>query len=340
MCDPVIGLGIATAVVGGIQTIASYQEANAAASFADNQAYNQVLAQNDAAMQQAAFEQQKAFYNMEQQNAQITISNQRSINDWILSSQQTNVANAQTQREFLMAKQQQDYTNMNNQLTFQAQLNQSILSEIRAKNQQEFNQKSLNAKLEGAQTKRNEAKAQRAFEAERLMASVVQAQGSILASGKSGQSIGLAVLNEGAKYGRDMRMARRNLDSAMGDFYSRTTNAYLDKAQADAEAIASIIPRPYKPLAMPDIPAPNLRGFAPKPVFGQYMTNPGPISKPTFAPMYTAAPRPSTLGLVAGLGGNVLSGVTAGYGMNSMIKKPPTGGGGGLKLDTIAGYMS
>ena len=77
MCDPVVGLGIATAVVGGIQTIASFQQGNAAADFADNQAYNQVLAQNQAAQQQAAFEQQQAFFQMEQQNAQVTLNNQR-----------------------------------------------------------------------------------------------------------------------------------------------------------------------------------------------------------------------------------------------------------------------
>lgn len=339
MCDPVVGLGIATAVVGGIQTIASFQQGNAAADFADNQAYNQVLAQNQAAQQQAAFEQQQAFFQMEQQNAQVTLNNQRTLNEWILSSQQTNTANLRTQQEFLMRKQQNDYTNLSNQLRFQAELNQSIMSEIRAKDQKAYNQKSLNAKLENAQTKRNEAKAQRAFEAERLMASVVQAQGSILATGRSGQSIGLGVLNEGAKYGRDMRMAQRNLDAAMGDFYSSTTNAFLSKAQADAEAIASIIPRPPKPLALPAIPKPVLKEFAPKPVFGTYMTSPGPIRKPTYAPMYTPASRPSTLGLVAGLGGAALSGITAGMSASAMIKKPPVGGGGGLKVDTIAQYM-
>ena len=129
------------------------------------------------------------------------------------------------------------------------------------------------------------------------------------ASGRSGQSVGLGVLNEGAKYGRDMRMAERNLESAMGDFYSETTNAFLTKAQKDAQAIASILPRPIEPAALPDIPEPVFAEYAPKPVFAPFMTDPGPIQKPIYAATPTASPRPSTLGLVAGLGNAALSGV-------------------------------
>lgn len=338
MCDPVVGLGIATAVVGGVQTIAGFQQANAAADFADTQAYNQMQAANRAAEQQASFAQSQALFNMEQQNAQISISNQRQLNDWILSSQQTNLANAQTQRQFLMAKQQNDFTNMNNQLQFQAQLNQSILSELRAETQKGFNRLNLNADLEAAQERRNQAQAQRAFEAERLMASSLVAQGTLLSAGRSGQSVGLGVLNEGAKYGRDMRMAQRNLETAMGDFYSQTTNAFIGKAQADAEAIASIMPRPVDPISLPDVAPPVFAEYAPKPVFADFMNDPGPIQGPSYAPMPTASPRPSTLGLVAGIGGSILSGVSAGMSANSMIKKPPTQRG--LNLAGIESYMT
>lgn len=339
MCDPVIGLGIATAVVGGVQTIAGYQQANAAADFADTQAFNQVQAANRAAEQQASFAQSQALFAMEQQNAQINIANQRTLNEWILSSQQTNLANARTQREFLMAKQQLDFTKMNNQLEFQGQLNKAILSELRAETQKGYNQIDLNFNLEEAQERRNQARAERAFEAERLMVSSIQAQGAILATGKSGQSIGLGVLNEGAKYGRDMRMAQRNLETAMGDFYSQTTNAFISKAQKDAEAIASIMPRPVDPISLPDVAPPVFAEYAPEPVFANFMTDPGPLQGPSYAAMPTASPRPSTLGLVAGIGSSILSGVSAGMSANAMLKKPPTTGGPGLKLDTIAGYM-
>lgn len=322
MCDPVT-IGIATFAVGTVSTVANYQQQQQAANFADTQAFNQMSAANRAAEQQASFAQSQALFNMEQQNAQINIANQRTLNDWVLNTQQTNAANARVQREYIMAQQQNNFTNLQNQLQFQNQLNQSMLSEARAESQKKLNQLNLNAELEEAQNKRNAAKAQRAFEAERLMASSIASQGSILAQGRSGQSVGLGVLNEGAKYGRDMRMAERNYSMAVNDFYADNTNAFLQQAQADAEAIASIMPRPTDPISLPDIAPPVFSEYAPDPVFAEFMNDPGPIQGPSYAAMPTAAPRPSALGLIAGIGGAAVSGVTAGYQMDALINRPP-----------------
>ena len=321
MCDPVT-IGIATFAVGTISTVANYQQQQQAANFADTQAYNQMSAANRAAENQAMFAQSQALFNMEQQNAQINIANQRTLNDWVLNTQQTNAANARVQREYIMAQQQNNFTNLQNQLQFQNQLNQSMLSEARAESQKRLNQLNLNAQLEEAQNKRNAAKAQRAFEAERLMASSIASQGTLLAQGRSGQSVGLGVLNEGAKYGRDMRMAERNYSMAVNDFYADNTNAFLQQAQADAEAIASIMPRPTDPISLPDIAPPVFSEYAPDPVFAEFMNDPGPIQGPSYAAMPTAAPRPGALGLIAGIGGAAVSGVTAGYQMDALLKKP------------------
>ena len=322
MCDPVT-IGIATFAVGTVSTVANYQQQQQAANFADTQAFNQMSAANRAAEQQASFAQSQALFNMEQQNAQINIANQRTLNDWVLNTQQTNAANARVQREYIMAQQQNNFTNLQNQLQFQNQLNQSMLSEARAESQKKLNQLNLNAQLEEAQNKRNAAKAQRAFEAERLMASSIASQGTLLAQGRSGQSVGLGVLNEGAKYGRDMRMAERNYSMAVNDFYADNTNAFLQQAQADAEAIASIMPRPTDPISLPDIAPPVFSEYAPDPVFAEFMNDPGPIQGPSYAAMPTAAPRPSALGLIAGIGGAAVSGVTAGYQMDALINRPP-----------------
>ena len=223
----------------------------------------------------------------------------------------------------MMAQQQNNFTNLQNQLQFQSQLNQSILSEIQADNQKRLNQLNLNARLEESQNKKNAAQAQRAFEAERLMASSIASQGSLLAQGRSGQSVGLGVLNEGAKYGRDMRMAERNYSMAVNDFYADNTNAFLQQAQADAEAIASIMPRPTDPISLPDVAPPVFSEYAPDPVFADFITDPGPLQGPSYAAMPTASPRPGALGLVAGIGGAAVSGVTAGYQFDSLIKNTP-----------------
>lgn len=320
MCEP-ISIGIATAVVGGIATVAQYQQQQQAADFADTQAFNQMQAANRAAEDQANFAQQQALFNIEQQNAQTYIANQRMLNDWVLNTQQTNAANARIQREYLAAQQQQNYTNLQNQLQFQSQLNQAMLTEEQAETTKRFNQLNLNSQLEAAQQKRNEAKALRAFEAERLMVSNIQAQGSLLASGRSGQSVGLGVLNEGAKYGRDMRMAQRNYETATADFYSETTNAYLQQAQLDAEAIAQIMPRPTAPISLPDVAPPVFSEYAPKPVFANFMDNPGPLQGPSYGAMPAASPGGSKLGLVAGIGSSLISGVNAAYQMEALKKQ-------------------
>jgi|TARA_R100000479_G_C6359678_1_gene192500 hypothetical protein len=322
MCDPV-SIGIATFAVGSISTVANYQQQQQAATFADTQAFNQMQAANRAAESQAAFNQSQALFNMQQQNAQIGLANQRTLNEWVLNTQQTNTSNARIQREFMMAQQQNNFTNLQNQLQFQSQLNQSILSEIQADNQKRLNQLNLNARLEESQNKKNAAQAQRAFEAERLMASSIASQGSLLAQGRSGQSVGLGVLNEGAKYGRDMRMAERNYSMAVNDFYADNTNAFLQQAQADAEAIASIMPRPTDPISLPDVAPPVFSEYAPDPVFADFITDPGPLQGPSYAAMPTASPRPGALGLVAGIGGAAVSGVTAGYQFDSLIKNTP-----------------
>lgn len=322
MCEP-ISIGIATFAVGTLSTIAGYQQQQQAADFADAQAFNQMMAANEAAASQSSFAQSQAFFNMRQQNTQIYQANQSTLNEWILSAQNTTTANARIQREYLTAQTQQNFTNLQNQLQFQAQLNQSILSETRADNQMRLNQLNTNAQLEAAQERKNTAAALRSFEAERLMVSSIESQGTILAKGRSGQSVGLGVLNEGAKYGRDMRMANRNYSTAVGDFYADVTNAYLAQAQADAEAIASILPRPTDPLSLPEIAPPVFSEYAPDPVFASFMSDPGPIQGPSFAPMPVAAPRPGALGLVAGIGGAALSGVTAGYQMDALLNRPP-----------------
>ena len=321
MCDAV-AIGITTAVVGAVSTVASYQQQEKQAAFANDQAFNQMRAANRAREAQALFAQDQAFYNMEIQNDQIAAANLQTLNDFILSNQQTTAANARIQREYLLAQQQQNQTSLQNQLQFQQKLNESIISEERAENQKRLNQLNLNSQLEASQEKRNAAKAQRAFEAERLMVSSIEAQGTLLAQGRSGQSVGLGVLNEGAKYGRDMRMAKRNYSMALSDFYADNTNAFLQQAQADSDAIASIIPRPNEPLPLAEIAPPVFSEYAPDPVFAGFMDSPGPLQDPSYSPSPVLAPGGSKLGLIAGLGQAAISGVNAGYQMNALIDKP------------------
>ena len=322
MCEP-ITLGIATAVVAGVGTIASYSQQQAQTAAANEAAFAQYQAQSRASEQAAMQQQNQALFELQNYNNQVELQNQQTLNSWINTTQQTNQANLRLQTEFLTAQQQRDYTNLNNQLQFQQTLNQSILSEQRVDTQLVLNQEGLNAKVEANQRRQNDAEALRSFEAERLLATSIQAQGTVLAQGRTGQSIGLSVNNAIGSYGRDMRMLDRNRASSLADFRTESTNAYLSKAQQDAEAIASMMPRPMQPIDLPNI-APPVFGDAPTdPIFAQYQLDPGPTSGPVYGAMPTAMPGPSPLGLVAGIGSAALGGYQT-YNQAKALVKPPS----------------
>lgn len=324
MCEPTsttaIVLGAASAIFGTIGTVAQYSQQQQQADAANQQAFNAYAAQNRQAEAIASQRQAEAMFNLQNYNNQVELQNQRALNDFILGTQQTMTANMRLQSEFLTAQTQRDFTNLQNQLQFTANMNRAILSEERAETQMALNQQGLSSQLEAAQQRYEEAKAVRAFEAERLMASSIRSQGTVLASGRSGQSIGLAINDLSG--GRDLRMAERNLASARGDFYTESTNAFLTQAQKDAEAIASIMPKPMQPLDLPDIAPPVFGEAPPKPVFAPFSTNPGPTSGAVYGAAPTPIGGPSPLGLVAGIGGAMIGGYQTYAGINSMVKTP------------------
>jgi hypothetical protein len=324
MCDPVIGLGIATFVVGSISTVASYTQQQAQTSAANEAAWNSYQAQSRAAEQRSAQQQNEALFNLQNYNNQVELNNQKTLNNFLLNQQQTTTGNLRLQQEYLASQQQANMTNLQAEAQYQQQLNQAILSETRAETQEQFNRLNRNDALEAANAKLRDQQILKSFEAERLMASSIQAQGSILSTGRSGQSIGILVNDELAKLGRDKRMLNRNYESSTADFYSASTNAFLLEAQGNSEAIASIMPRPAEPFQLPDIAPPIFAEVGPDPVFTPYSFDPGPISGPSYGAMPTAIPGPSSLGLVAGIGQSVLGGVNAGMQAQSLKNSIPT----------------
>lgn len=322
MCDP-ISLGVATFVVGSVGSIASYSQQQAQTSAANDAAWNSYQAQSRAAEQRSAQQQNESLFNLQNYNNQVELNNQKTLNNFLLNEQQTNTANLRLQQEYVIAQQQANMTNLQAEAQYQQQLNQAILSETRAETQEGFNRLNRNDQLEAANNKLRDQQILKSFEAERLMASSIQAQGSILSTGRSGQSIGLLVNNELAKLGRDKRMLNRNYEAATSDFYAASTNAFLLEAQGNSEAIASIMPRPAQPFQLPDIAPPIFAEAARDPVFTPYSFDPGPTSGPSYGAMPTAIPGPSSLGLVAGIGSAALGGVNAGMQAEALKLKVP-----------------
>jgi hypothetical protein len=182
MCDPVIGLGIATAVMGGVQSIAGYS-----------------------AEKQAAKESERVY-------------------------QEQRILNAEA----------------------------------------------ANRGYQQAQSKLKGSYDQAAQQAEQLLVTRLQAQGSTLAAGRAGQSIGGLLTDAQRAEGKDLATLGMNLATDQGDYSWTVNDIYSSQKTANIQA------------------ASQRKGS------------------------------PSTGGLLLGLGGAALSGVSAGL----SLKAPDAGGGG------------
>jgi hypothetical protein len=321
MCAPV-ALGIATAVVGGIGSIAQYQQQQAQVSAANNAAWQQTVYQNKQIANQSQQALRQNIFSLQQNNQAVEFQNQNILQQSLVQMDQTVRSNLRAHQEWQAAVTQNQYQNLNQQLEYTQQLNKSTLSNQVAEIQKQLNQTGLNAEIQEAQRRLKDAAAVAAFEGERLMVSNLEATGSILATGKSGGSIGLAAQSVDAAFGRDARMVGDNYERAQEGFFSEITNAYTKKAQADWEANAGIIPEPASPIGIAAPMEPIYASMPDQPVFAPMQTKLAPMGKMMFAPAPTMTPGPSGIGLVAGIGGAILGGVTAGMQAEAMKPQP------------------
>ena len=325
MCAPLV-LGIATAVIGGLGTIASYQQQQAQVSAANNAAWQQTVYQNRQIANQSQQALRQNIFSLQQHNMAVEFQNQNILQQALMQDDNVLKSNLRAHQEWQNAVVANNHANLTQQLDYVQQLNRSTLSKQIADIQQQMNQRGFSAELEDAQRRLREAQALAAFEGEKLMVSNLTSSGTLLASGKSGTSIGLAQQSIDAAYGRDVSMVGTNLEGKTEAFFSEVTNAHMKKVQADWEAVSSIIPEPAAPIGIAAPPEPVYASRPDAPIFAPMQTQLAPMSKPLFAPTPVFQSGPSAIGLVAGLGGNILGGIGAYQQAKSLVPKPGQGG--------------
>lgn len=319
MCEP-ITIGIATAVMGAVGTIAGYQQQQAQVTAANNAAWQQTVLQNKQIANQSQQALRQNIFALQQQNMAVEFQNQNILQQSLMQVDAVNQGNLRANQDWQNALIANDYQNLNQQLEFTQQLSRSRLSKQISDLQQQMNQRGLSSELEEAQRRLREAQAVAAFEGERLLVSNLTASGTLLASGKSGSSIGLAQQNIDAAYGRDMSMVGTNYENKREGFFSDVTNAFVKKSQADWDAVSKIIPEPTEPIGIPAPPEPIYASQPRDPIFAPMQTKLAPWSKPIFAPAPAEASGPGGIGLVAGIGTSILGGVSAGLSSAGAIK--------------------
>lgn len=162
------------------------------------------------------------------------------IAGYTAQQQQTAAANAQAQQQY------------------QAQMAAYQQSERAFDQQIKLNAEAANRAYIAEQQKLEFEKQKAAMDAQKLMISSMQAQGTIAASGRTGQSIGVLANDATREYSRDLATLGLSLGYAYQDYYS-STEGIFNQAQSQNNLAQSN--RMLKPTAPTKLPGPSPLGL-------------------------------------------------------------------------------
>jgi hypothetical protein len=165
-------------------------------------------------------------------------------------------------------------------------------SERAYQEQRQLNAEAANRGYQQAQAKLKGSFDQASQKAEQLLVQRLQAQGTTLAAGRSGQSIGGLLTDAQRTEGKDLATLGMNLATDQGDYNWTVNDLYTSQKNANIQAAAQ------------------------------------------------RKAKPSTGGLLLGIGGAVLSGVSAGMALKAPSGGKLPGGGKGIANPDITKYIS
>ena len=165
-------------------------------------------------------------------------------------------------------------------------------SERAYQEQRNLNAQAANRGYQQAQAQLKGSYDQAAQKAEQLLVQRLQAQGSTLAAGRSGQSIGGLLTDAQRTEGKDLATLGMNLATDRGDYNWTVNDLYTSQKNANIQAAAQ------------------------------------------------RKAKPSTGGLILGLGSAALSGVSAGLALKAPSGGKLPGGGKGIANPDITKYIS
>jgi hypothetical protein len=187
-------------------------------------------------------------------------------------------------------QQQTAFANAQAQQQFQAQMAAYKQSETTFNEQIRLNAEAANRAYVAEQQKLGFEQQKAALEAHKSMITSMQAEGTVLASGRTGQSIGILANDASREYSRDLATLGMSLGYAYQDYYSGTDSIFNQAQTSMNQAQSNRMLQPTAPLRMPG---------------------------------------PSSFGLIAGLAGAGLSGYMAYDSLKAPSGGNPGGGGGG-----------
>jgi len=237
----VVGAASAAASIGmGIMS-ANQQAAQAQESlnFQAQQARNQ----QDLATQQAQLQQRQhrdALLLQQKQSTEAYNLQIQQSNTQIANQHQQQIQQVRNERVALLARNT-------------AERNEFQKSKETAEAQNKLNNEAANRAYVGQQGKLEEARKKAAFAQQTLLAKSIGAKGSILASGRTGQSVGLLARDVDRQQGLATAQDLATLDSARDAAIVAMEGDYLKAQSANNVALSNVGYDPGEPL-LPDLP--------------------------------------------------------------------------------------
>ena len=259
MCIIAAGPGLSAAAAAAANATIAVTAISTAASVgmgimsAQQQAANaQVNLNAQAQAQQVQLDAQRkqSVLNQQNQRQALLLQQQQGIDSYNLQVEQTNNAlqnNWNQQREQVELARQQKYER------FQEESRIYHKDSLAAGKQIDLNNQAANSAYMQEQTKLNEAKKKAAFENQTLLAKSIGAKGTILASGRTGQSIGVILGDVDRQIGFEKAMNQATLDSKRDASIIAMEGNWL-KAQSENNKAKSSIGLIPEIGYLPDIP--------------------------------------------------------------------------------------
>lgn len=270
MCLPAAGLTAAQATTATLAISAATLVTSTAMGIMSAQAQ---AAQAQASLNMQAQQQQR---NQEMQRQQMVLARDQ-------QRQSMELAQRQQQEQYNLQVQQANINiaNQYNQQRRQVEQERALIqaryaadrlnaqrSKENTEQQKRFNNEAANKIYQQEQTKITEAKRKAAFASQAALAKSIGAKGSILAAGRTGQSIGLLLNDVERQAGFAQAQADATMNSTMEQSLLSMDQGFLQALGANQRAENNRIMEPQDPF-MPELPdAPNFVDPYNQPAFG------------------------------------------------------------------------
>jgi hypothetical protein len=261
-----IGAATTAASIGMSMYQAQQQQQQAQASMAmqqqsmANQSVNMQRSMELQNRQMTAQMQQQQQQQRQQQMLTMQTNRQNQIQQQNATAAQANLQVQQANTNILNQYQQQQRMVLNEraQIMRKNEIDRLVYQRAseEARDQIDFNNEGANRSYVAEQVKLSEAKKKAAFEQQNILAKSIGAKGTILASGRTGQSVGLLVNDVGRQAGFAMAQEDAMLDSKADQAFIGMDSAFLSAQSANNQAMSNMPFQPQDPVlpSLPDTP--------------------------------------------------------------------------------------